>query len=129
MSINILAKMSNLRIFSKTNCNNIKKIIYSAGALRFKSDWVPQEKVTHTGQVSSNYITHNLINNYCFFKKWEADDYRLVRFVDRPKHVNENFAINLIAEVPPKPCKERVIYCDGGGGPLGHPKVYINLVK
>lgn len=42
--------------------------------------------------------------------------------------MNPNFAINLIAEVPPKPCKERVVYCDGGGGPLGHPKVYINLV-
>ncbi|XP_056645228.1 NADH dehydrogenase [ubiquinone] iron-sulfur protein 6, mitochondrial [Diorhabda carinulata] len=80
-------------------------------ATRFMSDWVPKETVTHTGQ------------------KWSSDDYRLSRFIDRPKHVNKNFAINLIAEVPPKPCKERVVWCDGGSGPTGHPKVYINLDK
>ncbi|KAJ3653279.1 hypothetical protein Zmor_012539 [Zophobas morio] len=78
---------------------------------RNSSDWVPQEKETHTGQ------------------KWDENDYRLSRFVGRPKHVNPNFAIDLIAEAPPKPCKERVVWCDGGGGPIGHPKVYINLDK
>lgn len=36
--------------------------------------------------------------------------------------------INLIAEIPPKECTERVVYCDGGDPHLGHPKVYINLV-
>ncbi|EFA04681.1 NADH dehydrogenase [ubiquinone] iron-sulfur protein 6, mitochondrial [Tribolium castaneum] len=86
-------------------------ITNAAAGVRKGSDWVPQEKVTHTGQ------------------KWEPDDYRLSRFVGRPKHVNPNFAIDLIAEVPPKACKERVVWCDGGGGPTGHPKVYINLDK
>lgn len=42
--------------------------------------------------------------------------------------VNPRFAIDLINSVPPKPVKERVVWCDGGGGALGHPKVYINLV-
>ncbi|CAG9771943.1 unnamed protein product [Ceutorhynchus assimilis] len=79
------------------------------GAARQASDWVPQEKETHTGQ------------------KWEENDYRLSRFVDRPKNVNPNFAINLIDEVPPKQCKDRVVWCDGGSGPTGHPKVFINL--
>lgn len=51
------------------------------------------------------------------------------RFVDRPKHVNKNVAIDLIDEIPPKACKERVVWCDGGSGPTGHPKVYINLVS
>lgn len=36
--------------------------------------------------------------------------------------------IDLIAEVPPKECTERVVFCDGGDPHLGHPKVYINLV-
>ncbi|XP_025159440.1 NADH dehydrogenase [ubiquinone] iron-sulfur protein 6, mitochondrial isoform X2 [Harpegnathos saltator] len=67
-------------------------------------------KVTHTGQV------------------FEKDDYRLVRFINRPKEVNENWAIKLIDEVPPALAKDRIVACDGGGGPLGHPKVYINLV-
>lgn len=60
---------------------------------------------------------------------FEKDDYRLVRFMDRPKEVNKNWGINLIDEVPPSPKKERIVACDGGGGPLGHPKVYINLVR
>uniref|UniRef100_A0A8C2N161 Zinc finger CHCC-type domain-containing protein n=1 Tax=Cricetulus griseus TaxID=10029 RepID=A0A8C2N161_CRIGR len=62
------------------------------------------EKITHTGQI------------------YDEKDYRRIRFVDRQKEVNENFAIDLIAEQP-------VIACDGGGGALGHLKVYINLDK
>ncbi|XP_078038896.1 NADH dehydrogenase (ubiquinone) 13 kDa A subunit [Augochlora pura] len=69
------------------------------------------KKVTHTGQ------------------KFDEDDYRNVRFVNRPKEVNDNWAIKLIAEVPPEPTKARIVACNGGGGPLGHPKVYINLDK
>lgn len=77
-----------------------------------KYSWEPSTEVeTHTGQ------------------KWEKDDYRLARFVDKTKEVNKSFAIDLINQVPPKPCTERVVFCDGGGGPLGHPKVYINLDK
>lgn len=51
------------------------------------------------------------------------------RFVGQTKHINEQYAIDLIAEVPPIACGTRVVSCDGGGGPLGHPKVYINLVS
>lgn len=63
------------------------------------------------------------------YQVFEKDDYRLIRFLERPKEVNPNWAIKLIDEVPPAPRKERIVSCDGGGGPLGHPKVYINLVK
>ncbi|XP_030383175.1 NADH dehydrogenase [ubiquinone] iron-sulfur protein 6, mitochondrial [Scaptodrosophila lebanonensis] len=69
------------------------------------------DKVTHTGQV------------------FEKDDYRNVRFTNAKRYVNENWGINLIDEVPPIESTERVVYCDGGNGPLGHPKVYINLDK
>ncbi|XP_063520706.1 NADH dehydrogenase [ubiquinone] iron-sulfur protein 6, mitochondrial isoform X1 [Pongo pygmaeus] len=69
------------------------------------------EKVTHTGQV------------------YDDKDYRRIRFVGRQKEVNENFAIDLIAEQPVSEVETRVIACDGGGGALGHPKVYINLVR
>lgn len=57
------------------------------------------------------------------------DDYRNVRFNNAKRYVNENWGIKLIDEIPPKECTERVVYCDGGNGPLGHPKVYINLVR
>ncbi|PBC25275.1 NADH dehydrogenase [ubiquinone] iron-sulfur protein 6, mitochondrial [Apis cerana] len=69
------------------------------------------KKVTHTGQI------------------YDEDDYRNIRFVNRPKEVNDNWAIKLIAEVSPTSAKEKIVACDGGGGPLGHPKVYINLDK
>ncbi|KAJ4441215.1 hypothetical protein ANN_11066 [Periplaneta americana] len=74
-----------------------------------QSSLEPVETEIHTGQ------------------KWDRNDYRLVRFVDRPKQVNTKFAIKLIDEEPPAPRKERIVWCDGGGGPTGHPKVYINL--
>ncbi|XP_020829249.1 NADH dehydrogenase [ubiquinone] iron-sulfur protein 6, mitochondrial-like [Phascolarctos cinereus] len=69
------------------------------------------EKITHTGQV------------------YDEEYYRRIRFVGRQKEVNENFAIDLIAEQPVAKVESRVMSCDGGGGALGHPKVYINLDK
>ncbi|KAI7798726.1 NADH dehydrogenase [ubiquinone] iron-sulfur protein 6, mitochondrial [Triplophysa rosa] len=69
------------------------------------------EKITHTGQV------------------YDPKDVRKARFVGRQKEVNENFAINLVAEEPVTHIESRVVSCDGGGGALGHPKVYINLDK
>ncbi|GAA5856244.1 hypothetical protein JCM5353_002671 [Sporobolomyces roseus] len=38
-------------------------------------------------------------------------------------------AIELIKEEPIRLIQERVAACDGGGGPLGHPRVFINLDK
>ncbi|XP_063041736.1 NADH dehydrogenase [ubiquinone] iron-sulfur protein 6, mitochondrial [Engraulis encrasicolus] len=69
------------------------------------------EAVTHTGQV------------------YDEKDPRRARFVGRTKEVNKNFAINLVAEEPVSDVGVRIISCDGGGGALGHPKVYINLDK
>lgn len=60
---------------------------------------------------------------------WDQADYRLQRFDFSPKQVNPNIAQNLIAELPPVPSKERVVFCDGGHPALGHPRVYINLVS
>ncbi|KAJ3609116.1 hypothetical protein NHX12_023642 [Muraenolepis orangiensis] len=69
------------------------------------------EAITHTGQV------------------YEEKDPRRARFVGRQKEVNKNFAIKLVAEEPVTDVHARVVSCDGGGGALGHPKVYINLDK
>ncbi|XP_042362386.1 NADH dehydrogenase [ubiquinone] iron-sulfur protein 6, mitochondrial [Plectropomus leopardus] len=69
------------------------------------------EPVTHTGQV------------------YDENDHRRARFTGRHKEVNQNFAIKLVAEEPVTDIEARVVSCDGGGGALGHPKVYINLDK
>jgi len=60
-------------------------------------------------------------------QSWKEDDYRLARFEGTPKQINTHFAVDLIAAEPVKKVKARIVMCDGGGGPLGHPKVYINL--
>ncbi|ESP03963.1 hypothetical protein LOTGIDRAFT_156565 [Lottia gigantea] len=65
-------------------------------------------KQTHTGQV------------------FDKDDYRRVRFVGKDKLVNPQWAINLIAEDPIVVCDTNHVWSDSGG-PLGHPKVYLNL--
>ncbi|KAF1997043.1 NADH-ubiquinone oxidoreductase, partial [Amniculicola lignicola CBS 123094] len=38
-------------------------------------------------------------------------------------------AIELIHKQPVRWTKDRVVSCDGGGGPLGHPKIFINVDK
>ncbi|KAF7320346.1 Lactobacillus shifted protein [Mycena kentingensis (nom. inval.)] len=36
-------------------------------------------------------------------------------------------AMALVNDIPPTIVHGRKAVCDGGGGPLGHPKIYINL--
>jgi NADH dehydrogenase (ubiquinone) Fe-S protein 6 len=56
-------------------------------------------------------------------------DYRKGRFDNvTGKYVNENVAANLVKEDPVVVADQRVV-CSSSGGPLGHPKVYINLDK
>lgn len=66
---------------------------------------------------------------FLLFQVFEQDDYRNVRFQNFARIVNKQHAIKLVAEDPIVFSSERVVSCDGGGGPLGHPKVYINLDK
>ncbi|EDW28704.1 GL19319 [Drosophila persimilis] len=101
---------------SKQLVNNLAKVgrcgqnwLAPLTAVRNNSSRSDIDKVTHTGQV------------------FDKDDYRNVRFVNAKRYVNENWGIKMIDEVPPIESTERVVFCDGGDGPLGHPKVYINL--
>ncbi|CAL8096791.1 unnamed protein product [Orchesella dallaii] len=87
------------------NSHGTRSLVSTTNVLSAPSKDTP----THTGQ------------------QFEEDDYRLVRFIDKTKQVNQKFAIDLIAEVPPEAKQSRVVWCDGGGGPTGHPRVYINL--
>jgi len=90
-----------------TYVNSIKVV-----STRCMCSSVPRmEKVTHTGQ------------------QFEDGDWKKVRFIDKNKVVNPNFAQDMIDEVPPVEVTERVISCNGGGGALGHPKVFINVDK
>lgn len=66
------------------------------------------EEVTHTGQ------------------QYAADDHRRIRFEVGEKKVNKNWAVDLIAADPVVVCDERIVW-SSGGGPLGHPKVFIRL--
>nr|ALS05194.1 NADH dehydrogenase [Tortanus dextrilobatus] len=82
------------------------------GSVRmFSCSAVCQDTPTHTGQT------------------FDENDVRNVRFdvTGLKKQTNTQWAIDLIAKVPPKKVNKRVVSCDGGGGALGHPKIYINL--
>jgi NADH dehydrogenase (ubiquinone) Fe-S protein 6 len=72
---------------------------------------VDTEPVGHTGQT------------------FGLTDYRKGRFENvTGKYINENFAIDLVKEDPIVVANQRVVW-SSSGGPLGHPKVYINLDK
>ncbi|XP_022672686.1 NADH dehydrogenase [ubiquinone] iron-sulfur protein 6, mitochondrial-like [Varroa jacobsoni] len=77
--------------------------------LAFLKQTNPPDIQTHTGQ------------------KYDENDFRNCRFVDKSKLVNKHHAIKLIAEVPAVGIEARSVYCSGGDAALGHPKVYINL--
>lgn len=58
---------------------------------------------------------------------FSPEDYRRGRFeVTNEKLVSKNVAIDMIKKDPIVVCNERIVW-SSGGGPLGHPKVYINL--
>ena len=38
-------------------------------------------------------------------------------------------AIDLIHQQPVRWTHDRIVSCDGGGGPLGHPRIFINTDK
>lgn len=129
-SINFLQKLrlcqSNVRLVSTGNNSTL---------LSKQTD-----EVTHTGQVvsiifnlkwlrkHSNHLYTNT-SKFLSLKVFDKDDYRNVRFQNSARIVNKNWGIKLIDETPITESTERVVSCNGGGGPLGHPKVYINLVS
>ena len=74
-------------------------------------DAQPFDAVTHTGQ------------------SFDKEDFRTLRFLGgKAKLVNQRQAIDYIREDPVVVCNERVVWSHSGG-PLGHPKVYINISK
>lgn len=56
-------------------------------------------------------------------KHWEGD---VTDNVQQPRPLA---AIDLIHKQPVRWTKERQVSCDGGGGPLGHPRIFINVDK
>ncbi|TRY71169.1 hypothetical protein TCAL_02370 [Tigriopus californicus] len=60
-------------------------------------------------------------------QRFDPDDFRNVRFANRPKEVNPQWAIDLVQEEPIRMTDQAIVSCDGGGGALGHPRVYINV--
>ena len=120
--------MSKLRLIAATGrFGQLTKLFGNTKNERWMSSVQTEDKITHTGQVKF-YKIYFLIYGVCNLQQWDADDYRMVRYVDKTKLVSQNIAIDLIDEVPPKVCTDRVVWCDGGSGPTGHPRVYINLV-
>ncbi|KAJ1643980.1 hypothetical protein J3B02_002705 [Coemansia erecta] len=66
---------------------------------------------------------------------WSSDQRPRSEIIRDPRFVQADLlsqprpmaAIELIAEEPVREVEGRLACCDGGGGPLGHPRVWINL--
>jgi len=58
-----------------------------------------------------------------------VDDGDFVKWSDSPGATRDTDTepIDMIAKVPPIEVHARNVWCEGGGGALGHPKIYINL--
>ncbi|XP_069075819.1 NADH dehydrogenase [ubiquinone] iron-sulfur protein 6, mitochondrial isoform X1 [Pleurodeles waltl] len=119
-------------VFARRSLPSVSPLANFPGSRRLYGVQVSSsgEKVTHTGQ--ETWASENIVQlqfHLLLAEAFDADDYRKVRFVARQKEVNEQFAIDLIKEQPVSEVDSRVVSCDGGGGALGHPKVFINLDK
>jgi NADH dehydrogenase (ubiquinone) Fe-S protein 6 len=94
-------------------------------------DLYPSDTMTHTGQVYDRNDYRNvrflnkskLVCSRHLFIVLSTIEYRLISF-----QVNPRFAIDYIRDDPVVVCRTRGVWSDSGG-PLGHPKVYINLVR
>eukprot|EP00090_Calanus_glacialis_P034194 TRINITY_DN5722_c0_g1_i6.p1 TRINITY_DN5722_c0_g1~~TRINITY_DN5722_c0_g1_i6.p1 ORF type:complete len:133 (-),score=31.08 TRINITY_DN5722_c0_g1_i6:104-472(-) len=89
----------------------VTSCIHQAAIRPFSVSVMKLDQVTHTGQ------------------QFDEADQRNARFAvtGLKKEVNTQWAVDLIAAIPPTVVTKRVVSCDGGGGALGHPKIYINL--
>ncbi|GFN96358.1 NADP dehydrogenase [ubiquinone] iron-sulfur protein 6, mitochondrial [Plakobranchus ocellatus] len=83
---------------------------FSQSIFRTINEGSNYQKPTHTGQL------------------WDKDDYRNIRFVDRDKHINPMWAVELINEDPVVVVQGNHVWSHSCGA-LGHPKVYINLCR
>ncbi|KAK0074302.1 hypothetical protein PV325_008550 [Microctonus aethiopoides] len=101
---------------------NISLLLRNSGKSNRKTPVVTKTSRTNVSWQAIDIETHT-------GQKFDIEDKRLVRFVDKVKEVNKQWAIGLIDQVPPESSNNRIVSCNGNGGPLGHPKVYINLDK
>eukprot|EP01115_Flamella_aegyptia_P002602 TRINITY_DN136710_c0_g1_i1.p1 TRINITY_DN136710_c0_g1~~TRINITY_DN136710_c0_g1_i1.p1 ORF type:complete len:137 (+),score=17.13 TRINITY_DN136710_c0_g1_i1:45-455(+) len=70
-----------------------------------------------------NIISLNYQNNFTKNSLLKKNDSPIIT----DEYYEPEPAIDLINDIPPKEVNGTNVSCDGGGGPLGHPKVYINL--
>jgi len=126
--------VSSSRAFSVTSGmewgGKVKSALYNFGK---KEEVLAKEMrdkfglLSHKESLKDNTDVDSLTVDTHTVESWELTDHRNARFVDGNKLTVKKHAIDLIAEIPPIPSEDRIIACDGGGGALGHPKVFINL--
>ncbi|CAO3670602.1 hypothetical protein G6F70_005504 [Rhizopus microsporus] len=105
--------------------SNLRNITLKSLAASYTTSLQPTAKsVAPTAEQAANRATTWSEN-----QRAKADALKGPRFeqMDLSTQPNPMAAIELIAEEPIRFVNKRIAHCDGGGGPLGHPKVYINL--
>ena len=91
--------------------------------------WSAQQQPRQLGMRGPRFEQTDLDMQVCFYLPLiSLVSYRTERLTVRTQP-QPQAAIELIAQVPVRMETRRIVSCDGGGGALGHPKVYINLDK
>merc|ERR1712244_145131 len=109
VKVNNMASLSRISLSSLSTAARLSLRPLSTTSIRC-GEGATVGTATHTGQV------------------YAEDDYRRLRFMDKDKLVNTEWAINLIADGPVVVVNANHVFSNSGGA-LGHPKVYINLDK
>ncbi|KAI9100476.1 zinc-finger domain-containing protein [Phlyctochytrium arcticum] len=108
------------RICLRTQCTGLKAPLSTSTLRRYASSGVPQ--VQQAANRSEVWSAHQQ-------KKQVAMSGPRFEQTDLSLQPNPLSAQELINQVPVKFVSARRVSCDGGGGALGHPKVYLNLDK
>lgn len=125
----MLSIYSRRRLFLKFRPSGImkynNKIDYSEKAEKI------DQKLSETTEIQNIAKSRNLFETWSKKQMPKSLAMRGARFetVNIEKQPSPTPAIELISKVPVIELHENIVACDGGGGKLGHPKIYINLVR
>ena len=112
-----------IRISSQQNrLKNLHKASFSGKFIDKKIDYVEKLKKDNSELLSKVWSKSQMPKSLAL---------QGARFetVDLSKQPNPKPAIELISKHPIVEVHDHIVACDGGGGSLGHPKIYINLVQ
>ncbi|KAL2752671.1 hypothetical protein ACRALDRAFT_2113153 [Sodiomyces alcalophilus JCM 7366] len=109
----------------------------SAGFRTTESPAVTEKNEAATPQVADNAVPREISQAPNRTEVWSRSQRPRADAMTGPRFEQADFslqpqpysAMELIHEQPVRWTHERIVACDGGGGPTGHPRIFINTDK